>query len=108
MQAESLHAKYGYNEVKAKQTPEWKKIAWRYLDWVSLVIIAAAIISIAVPNNGDRGYLSFSLLIFELNIIVWVGWYTGKSIRKATLNAIYAFELRSRRLACLCRDGSSS
>ena len=28
-QAEQLLAQYGHNEVKAKQTPEWKKIAWR-------------------------------------------------------------------------------
>jgi hypothetical protein len=40
LQAEALHAKYGYNEVTAKQTPEWKKILWRYLDWVSLVIVS--------------------------------------------------------------------
>ena len=28
-QAEQLLAQHGYNEVKAKQTAEWKKIAWR-------------------------------------------------------------------------------
>ena len=36
--------------------------------------LAAAIVSIAVPNYGDRGYASFGLLIFELNLVVWVGW----------------------------------
>ena len=35
---------------------------------------AAAIVSVAVPNYGDRGYASFGLLIFELNLVVWVGW----------------------------------
>jgi hypothetical protein len=45
------------------QTPEWKKIAWRYLDWVCLVIVAAAIVSASVENNGSRGWTSFTLLV---------------------------------------------
>jgi hypothetical protein len=40
LQAEELHHQHGYNEVKPKQTPEWKKILWRYADWVSLVIVS--------------------------------------------------------------------
>ncbi len=39
-EAEELHAKYGYNEVKTAQVPEWKKILLRYLDWVSVVIVS--------------------------------------------------------------------
>ncbi len=39
-EAEELHAKYGYNEVKTSQTPEWKKILLRYLDRVSIVIVS--------------------------------------------------------------------
>lgn len=35
-----LHAQYGFNEVKPKTTPEWRKILARYLDWVSLVIVS--------------------------------------------------------------------
>ena len=31
-----------------------------------------------VPNNGDRGWASFTLLLIELNLIVWVGWYTDR------------------------------
>ena len=38
--------------------------------------IAAAIVSIAVKNEGARGYTSFVLLILELNLIVWVGYYS--------------------------------
>lgn len=37
-----LHLKYGYNEVKPKTTPEWRKILARYLDWVSLIIVSMA------------------------------------------------------------------
>ena len=34
-----LQTQYGYNEVNTAQTPEWKKVAWRYLDWVSIIIV---------------------------------------------------------------------
>lgn len=37
------------------------QILMRYLDWPCLVIIVAAVIAIAIPNNGDRGYTSFVL-----------------------------------------------
>lgn len=33
--------------------------------------LAAAIVSIAVENDGDRGYTSFVLLLIELNLVVW-------------------------------------
>lgn len=56
---------------------------WRYLDWVSLVILAAAIISAAVPNDGSRGWTSFTLLIIELNLIVWVGYFTDRNAGNA-------------------------
>ena len=65
------------------QEAEWKKILWRYLDWVCLVILAAAIISVAVTNAGSRGWASFGLLIFELNLIVWVGWATDRNAGNA-------------------------
>lgn len=38
----------------------------------------AALISAAVPNDGSRGWTSFVLLIVELNIIVWVGYYSDR------------------------------
>lgn len=41
-EAEEFQAAFGFNEVKPKMQPEWQKIAWRYLDWVSLVIVRAA------------------------------------------------------------------
>ena len=129
-----MQAKLGFNEVKAKQVPEWQKIMWRYLDWVCLVIvsrprgslypsptrssscymdillapfcmkqargacaqltascycprhprqIAAAVIAVAVPNDGNRGWTSFVLLVIELNLIVWVGWWTDRNAGNA-------------------------
>lgn len=62
-EAVERQAQYGFNEVKTQQMPEWKKIAWRYLDWVSIVILVAAVISATVPVEGGRGWTSFVLLI---------------------------------------------
>lgn len=76
-------------------------VLWRYLDWVSLVILAAAIISAAVPNDGSRGWTSFTLLIIELNLIVWVGYFTDRNAG----NAIKELEALSAP-RCICkRDG---
>lgn len=66
-----------------RQTPWYVDVLWRYLDWVSLVILAAAIISAAVPNDGSRGWTSFTLLIIELNLIVWVGYFTDRNAGNA-------------------------
>jgi hypothetical protein len=45
--------------------------------------LLAAIISAAVPNDGSRGWTSFVLLIVELNIIVWVGYYSDRNAGNA-------------------------
>jgi H+-transporting ATPase len=34
---------------------------------------------VALENNGSRGYTSFVLLVIELQIIVWVGWWTERN-----------------------------
>ena len=39
-EVEALRQRYGANETKTTQVPEWKKIAQRYLDWVSLLIVS--------------------------------------------------------------------
>ena len=39
MQVEELRARFGPNEVKTKQTPEWKKIARRFADWICILIV---------------------------------------------------------------------
>lgn len=48
-----------------------------------LAQMAAAIISVAVPNNGSRGWTSFALLLIELNLVVWVGWWTDRNAGNA-------------------------
>lgn len=37
----------------------------------------------AVTNEGDRGYTSFVLLILELNLVVWVGYYSDRNAGNA-------------------------
>ncbi len=74
---------YAHNQWSPQQTPWYVDVLWRYLDWVSLVILAAAIISAAVPNDGSRGWTSFVLLIIELNLIVWVGYFTDRNAGNA-------------------------
>lgn len=52
--------------------------------------IIAAVISVAVENDGARGYTSFVLLFLELNLIVWVGYYSdrnaGNAIKELQVN----------------------
>lgn len=78
-EAEARQQKFGFNEVKNRQDPEWKKVAWRYLDWVSIVILSAAVVSASIAVNGGRGWTSFVLLIIELNLVVWVGYYSERN-----------------------------
>lgn len=101
-QATTIREKYGANEVKTQQVPEWKKIAKRYFEFVSLVILTAAIVSAAVPaEGGGRAWTSFGLLLFELNLIVWTG-YIGE--RNAG-DAIKELEELSAPHAMTKRDG---
>ena len=45
--------------------------------------MVAAIVSVAVENDGARGYTSFVLLIIELNSVVWVGYYSDRNAGNA-------------------------
>nr|AQM50087.1 P-type ATPase HA2 [Dunaliella maritima] len=78
-EVEQLQKEWGLNHVAAKTIPEWKKILDRYLDWVSLIILISAIISAAVPVNGDQGWTSFVMLILELQFVVWMGYYSDRN-----------------------------
>ena len=40
-QVEELRQKHGFNEVKTKPVPEWKKLLRRYTDWISIIIVRA-------------------------------------------------------------------
>ncbi len=38
-QVAQMRDRFGPNEVKTKQTPEWKKIARRFSDWICILIV---------------------------------------------------------------------
>lgn len=38
-QVKEMRERHGPNEVQTKQVPEWRKIARRYLDFVSIIIV---------------------------------------------------------------------
>ena len=44
-EALDLRHRYGYNEVVSAETPEWKKVAWRYLDWVCIIIVSQRLLA---------------------------------------------------------------
>ena len=58
--AAEQRAKHGSNEVNVRTEPEWKKIAKRYLDWVSIVIVRfpstriTCCLSLAASRDGIR------------------------------------------------------
>ena len=39
---DELRQTHGFNEVKTKPTPEWKKLLRRYTDWISIIIVSAS------------------------------------------------------------------
>ena len=41
-QVEELRQKHGFNEVKTKPVPEWKKLLRRYTDWISIIIVRSS------------------------------------------------------------------
>lgn len=54
--------------------------------------IATAVISASIKNDGDRGWTSFVLLILELNLIVWVGYYSDRNAG----NAVKELQVRTK------------
>jgi Cation transporter/ATPase, N-terminus len=66
MQVEELRARFGPNEVKTKQTPEWKKIARRFADWICILIVRRPTPSASlVPTSGRRSRRSAPLPLHE-------------------------------------------
>ncbi|EIE22120.1 P-type ATPase [Coccomyxa subellipsoidea C-169] len=101
IKARELQQVHGFNEIEGNAEPEWRKVVKRYFDPIILVIFLAAIISVVVPNDGSRGWTSFVLLIVELNIIVWVGYYSDRNAG----NAVKELKELSAPTALVKRDG---
>lgn len=53
------------------------------LEIVVYMQFVAALVSVLVPNDGDRGYTSFVLLILEANLVVWVGYLANRNAGNA-------------------------
>jgi hypothetical protein len=67
--------------------------------------VIAAIISAAVPVDGGRGWTSFGLLLFELNLIVWAG-RGSQLLSSAALP--FRSDMRLASQADLCHAASSN
>ncbi|KAL8425756.1 hypothetical protein Efla_003134 [Eimeria flavescens] len=68
--------------------PEWAKLLGRYFGLVPLLLITAALFSVFVKEEGRRDWLSFGLLLFLCNVMVWADYIGERSAR----NAIAAVE----------------
>lgn len=82
-QVEVLRQKYGWNEVKPHQDPEWIKVARRYLSLVPMLLVVAALFAVCVKEDGVRDWFSFALLIFLDNLMVWADYLGERSAHNA-------------------------
>ena len=119
-QAQNLQKTHGFNEVVSIEIPEWRKFLMRYVGVVPFLMLLTAIVSVAIAEvcdeeelltrhprcdactEGMRDWVSFALLIFEMNLIAITDYLTDKSASDAvkTLKAMSA-------PTCWCkRDGS--
>lgn len=71
VEVESLRAQHGLNEVQRKHKNIWLDLLRRYIQPVPVIMILAIIISGAIQPSA---WLSFSLLLVELNLLVFSAW----------------------------------
>ncbi|CDJ50870.1 tubulin delta chain, putative [Eimeria brunetti] len=100
--AEELLAVYGPNAVKPKQIPEWRKVLQRYLRVTPVLLLVASLLSVCVEVEGRRDWLSFGLLLFLCNVMVWAD-YLGE---RSASDAISAVEKLAAVECSAKRDGS--
>ncbi|PHJ25091.1 p-type atpase pma1 [Cystoisospora suis] len=100
-QVAELREKYGWNEVKPKQVPEWFKVLKKYLSLVPMLLIVAALFSAIVVEDGVRDWFSFALLVFLDNCMVWADYLGERSAH----NAIAAVEKLGAPVCKVKRDG---
>jgi H+-transporting ATPase len=105
-------ARYGYNEVVFVKVPEWRKIVNRYLSLVPMIMTITAILSVAVKTEcpasltdeeiacdctESRDWASFALLLFEINLVVWVDYFGEKGAAEASAKLKRAPEYPAKR-----------
>jgi len=70
-QVETLLLQHGYNEVIQKQESKWKNLAMRYVQPIPIIMLVAVILAAALQPSE---WLSFGLLLVEMNLLVWSAW----------------------------------
>ncbi|KFH00647.1 P-type ATPase PMA1 [Toxoplasma gondii MAS] len=100
-QVADLRKKYGWNEVKPHQVPEWFKVLKKYLSLVPMLLIVAALFSVCVVEDNMRDWFSFALLLFLNNSMVWADYIGQRSAH----NAIAAVEKLGAPVCQVKRDG---
>ena len=109
--------KYGRNEVVIEEVPWWHKIIARYLGLIPICMLTVSILSASIVTECTEGtatddgtscecteardWISFALLFFELNLIVWVDYFGEQS----SGNAIKALQQKAAPTARVKRDG---
>lgn len=84
------------------QTPEWQKVAQRYFRLTPILLIIASLLSVSIDVGGERDWISFALLLFLCNVMVWAD-YLGE---RSASNAIDAVERLAAPECSAKRDGS--
>jgi len=108
---------HGKNEVTTKEDPEWIKIVSRYFGLIPIMMLVVSLLSACVVTRCDigsvvntgtscqctesRDWISFALLLFELNLIVWVD-YLGEA---SSGNAIKALKKMAQATSHVKRNG---
>ena len=116
-EVQSQLAIWGMNEVVTTEDPEWIKVVTRYLGLIPVMMLIVSILSAAIITKCDidsvtvtdstcqcteaRDWISFWLLLFELNLIVWAD-YLGEA---SSGNAIKELKKMASPTCHVMRDG---
>mmetsp|Transcript_91329 Transcript_91329/g.182122 ORF Transcript_91329/g.182122 Transcript_91329/m.182122 type:complete len:551 (-) Transcript_91329:1804-3456(-) len=118
-QASAALERFGYNEVENEEAWWGWKIVARYLGIVPVLMLVAAILSVSIETTCDpdvtgnepleqcectesRDIISCVLLLFELNLVVWVDFFGERS----SSSALAELKRLSMTTASVRRDGN--
>lgn len=73
--------------VSCLQIPEWQKVLQRYLRVTPILLLVASLLSVCVEVEGSRDWLSFALLLFLCNVMVWAD-YLGERSASDAISAV--------------------
>uniref|UniRef100_A0A0G4HGL1 Plasma membrane ATPase n=1 Tax=Chromera velia CCMP2878 TaxID=1169474 RepID=A0A0G4HGL1_9ALVE len=110
---ERIRGTYGFNEVIAKETPEWIVFLWRFWGSTPLILLATGIIAVSVESveidtNGNetrsRDWVSFGVVTFMLFLTVIASHLSDRSAKSAiaAVKALSTPECPGRRNGEVC------